>query len=311
VIIGRRAVIPPEPPLTAFLEALLLFAEAFDSAGGFRLVRIARPPVLFYGLYGNAFTNADNTLLQLIIHRGRLADYLDCLMSCDCSPPTVQGQIILDKILYDVDRAIDLYAVGKDPFGAPERRAAAYSYLIEYFLSHLPKGFTLPLREAPEMSLQFVLQTVQTYLRPPLDRSDDEVRIVVQQLRLLGQQLLPPFVPPAPPAVWPTVGDLTRLLFLVLQLRPAPPIPDETTEFLGIIRQELFIQRETEERWRLLVETMAADCIPSATVFNSVTMMISGAIETLIGGEDEGFGITIPAQFETSLDAIVNDLPKK
>jgi hypothetical protein len=56
---------------------------------------------------------------------------------------------------------------------------------------------------------------------------------------------------------------------------------------------------------------MAADCIPSATVFNSVTMMISGAIETLIGGEDEGFGITIPAQFETSLDAIVNDLPKK
>lgn len=52
VIVGRQAVSPESPPLTAFLEALALFADAFESSGGFRLMRIARPPILFYGLYG-------------------------------------------------------------------------------------------------------------------------------------------------------------------------------------------------------------------------------------------------------------------
>jgi hypothetical protein len=308
VIIGRRAVIPPEPPLTAFLEALLLFVEAFDSAGGFRLVRIARPPVLFYGLYGNAFTNADNTLLQLIIQRGQLADQLDCLMSCDCSPTTMQRQIILDKILYDVDRAIDLYAVGKNEFGAPERRAAAYSYLIEYFSFNLPQPpfpvppFALPLR------LQSVLTNVQSALRPPLDLGNDEVVRVVQQLLYLGLHVNPPVQPPA--GNWPaTVYDLTTLLFAILQQQPALAIPGAINEFLGIIRQELVAQRETEERWRLLVETMAADCLPSGVVFDSVTSMIRGAIQTYIGGEAEDIGLRIPAQFETSLDALINDRP--
>jgi hypothetical protein len=41
---------------------------------------------------------------------------------------------LLDKILYDVDRAIDLYAVGRFDFGPPERRAAAYGYLIQWLL---------------------------------------------------------------------------------------------------------------------------------------------------------------------------------
>ncbi|MCI0559845.1 MAG: hypothetical protein MN733_15250, partial [Nitrososphaera sp.] len=49
----------------------------------------------------------------------------------------VKCQIILDKILYDVDRAIDLYAVGKDDFGQAERRAAAYGFVIEFFLDNV------------------------------------------------------------------------------------------------------------------------------------------------------------------------------
>ena len=44
-------------------------------------------------------------------------------------------QILLDKLLYDTDRAIDLYALGSDPDGdgEPEWRAAAYGVLIEEF----------------------------------------------------------------------------------------------------------------------------------------------------------------------------------
>ena len=39
------------PPLEAYLQALDLFAETFKPAGGLRLLRIARPPILFYGIY--------------------------------------------------------------------------------------------------------------------------------------------------------------------------------------------------------------------------------------------------------------------
>src|SRR5262249_1857565 len=63
----------------------------------------------------------------------QLADRLDCFLDCGCTEPRVIIQILLDKILYDVDRAIDLYALGTDNFGIPERRAAAYSYVIQGF----------------------------------------------------------------------------------------------------------------------------------------------------------------------------------
>ncbi len=137
VIIGQRVVKPESPPLTSFLEALQLFADAFESSGGFRLTKIARPPILFYGLYGTTtFEDADRRLLNLIIQRGLLADQLDCFLQCGCSPENIRCQIVLDKILYDVDRAIDLYALGKDDFGEPERRAAAYSFVIQQFIEN-------------------------------------------------------------------------------------------------------------------------------------------------------------------------------
>lgn len=135
VIVGRFAVSPESPALTAFLESLQLFADAFQPSGGFRLMRIARPPILFYGLYGTTtLEDADHRLLELIILRGRLADLLDCFLECGCSKANVKCQIVLDKILYDLDRAIDLYAMGKSDFGEPERRASAYGFVIEAFL---------------------------------------------------------------------------------------------------------------------------------------------------------------------------------
>ena len=137
VVIGQNVVNPPSPSLTAFLEALLLFAEAFDSSGGFRLLRIARPPILFYGLYGSRVVNndAEGRLLDLILQRNLLADRLDCFMQCECTTNMVTCQILLDKVLYDVDRAIDLYALGKDNDGIPERRAAAYGFIILHLIS--------------------------------------------------------------------------------------------------------------------------------------------------------------------------------
>ncbi|MGH8551500.1 MAG: hypothetical protein ACRERU_23420 [Methylococcales bacterium] len=132
VVDTKGNTVPWSPPLSSFLGALLLFAEAFDSTGGFRLMRIARPPILFYGLYGiQSIDEAETRLLQLITQRNLLADKLDCFLDCGCEDELVQCLIILDKILYDTDGAIDYYGIGSDNFGIPEQSASAFGLLID------------------------------------------------------------------------------------------------------------------------------------------------------------------------------------
>ena len=67
------------PPLEAYLQALRLFAETFKSASGLRLLRIARPPILFYGIYNPNLLADDSQLVNLIMVRGVLATIFDSL----------------------------------------------------------------------------------------------------------------------------------------------------------------------------------------------------------------------------------------
>jgi len=131
---------PLSPPLTSFLQSLDLFIKSFGDTGGFRLLWIARPPLLFYGLYGSgvAGNSAAQRLISVASKRAAFADALDCLSGHGSHP---ELQVLLDKILYDVDRAIDLYAMGSQEFGEAEKRAAAYGSLIATTLQiHLPVG---------------------------------------------------------------------------------------------------------------------------------------------------------------------------
>lgn len=117
------------PPLLAFQDALQLFIDGFEASGGLRLLRIARPSVLMYGLYGgSALTRAERRLMGLVNLRGHFASKIDCVSRCDCDTRTLQLQCLLDRVLFDMDRAIDLYASGTDDFGIPEQRAAAYAF---------------------------------------------------------------------------------------------------------------------------------------------------------------------------------------
>jgi hypothetical protein len=128
---------PGSPPVTAFLEAVQLFIDAFQGGGAARLVAIARPPIVAYGLYGfGGPDQATQRLQTLVVERGVLAQLLDCYLACDCCSGEVTCQVLLDKLLYDIDRAIDLYAQGSDPRGEPEVRAAAFGRLIGTFLAH-------------------------------------------------------------------------------------------------------------------------------------------------------------------------------
>lgn len=204
ITIGQRLVVPESPPLTTFLSALQLFADSFNSSGGFRLLRVARPPILFYGLYGiGGLEDADQRLLTLIIQRGVLAEQLDCFLQCGCTSERVRCQIILDKILYDVDRAIDLYALGNENFGEPERRAAAYGFLIEVFLTeynaetnainvaNIPNIERVPCVNPTDLLHRTLGRTggIQNQLWPMLKPTDPVVKRVVTDVTSFGQRV--------------------------------------------------------------------------------------------------------------------------
>jgi hypothetical protein len=357
VIVAQRIVRPESPPLTAFLSSLQLFADAFEASGGFRLLRIARPPVLFYGLYGTAVMDqAEHTLLQLIIQRGLLANQLDCFMQCGCSSNIVQCQIILDKILYDVDRSIDLYALGSSTFGNPERRAAAYSYVIESFLTFAAMQSQVPgaqpgppncdLNISPGTTGQTLganLAAIQSQLRPGLPMSDPAIQAIISDLLEFGmvvrKQLLDSKLMLANDtlvmelqrdivdnkraakklslkAVTVQIQDLTPLFGFIQKGQTileqnqfdSAEMPTSIQSFLGLLQQELHIQKDMEERWFNLVQTMAPDCVPYANVFSVLATVLKNAIDRVSGAPFEQFDIKLPPHFETSLDSLAQDI---
>jgi hypothetical protein len=72
ILLGNHLVDPESPPLAAYLSTIQLFLDAFaNAASGYRLLYIARPPIVFYGLYGvGGPDTATERLLQLVINRG-------------------------------------------------------------------------------------------------------------------------------------------------------------------------------------------------------------------------------------------------
>jgi hypothetical protein len=120
------------PPLESYLEALRLFANTFRPAGGLRLLRIARPPILFYGIYNPNLLEDDRELVELIMVRGNLATIFDGLFAGG-STRGVEPQVLLDMLLLELDRGIDLLALGSNPKtrGPTEKRALAYWLIVQ------------------------------------------------------------------------------------------------------------------------------------------------------------------------------------
>lgn len=130
---------PSSPQLATFNAALAHFIQSFSAArSGYRLTFVARPPLLFYGLYGNrGADDATRRLLRIIAHRGRIAELVDCLC-CECREGSAEALAVLCKIIYDIDHAIDLLIQGTDHAGRgqAEQRAAAYGFVIAAVLGN-------------------------------------------------------------------------------------------------------------------------------------------------------------------------------
>jgi hypothetical protein len=186
---------PESPALAAFCSALQLFVDSFaGNGGGSRLLYVARPPIVIYGLYGAAGADVGaKRLMNLTIARGALAEQIDCLAACECDEAALRCQILADFLLFLVDRAIDAYAVGTEAAadGDPERRAAAYGHLIDTALGMVAAvgrpvasvcDFGEPLKSAFGAVVTELLFEFDTDV-PPFDASTLE--FVVPELKML------------------------------------------------------------------------------------------------------------------------------
>jgi hypothetical protein len=141
------------PPLEAYLQALELFADTFRPAGGLRLLRIARPPILFYGIYNPNLLEDDRDLVDLIMVRGNLATIFDSLFPAALAF-SADTQVLLDMMLLELDRGIDLLALGsgaKDAKATSSHRALAYWTIINVIVNLVTndKPYYVPLGVSP------------------------------------------------------------------------------------------------------------------------------------------------------------------
>ncbi|TBW02150.1 hypothetical protein E0E52_18090 [Azotobacter chroococcum] len=322
---GQRGVVSPESPaLVAFLEALQLFASAFDSSGGFRLMKIARPPILFYGLYGNTrMDGADRRLVDMVTCRSQLADALDCMATSCCQDDKRVCIVLLDKVLYDVDRAIDLYSLGFQNFGRPEQRAAAYGFVIDAVKNIKKSSTSTPYcneltLEAEDMAA--MLDEIADNLRPKVTlASDGDFSEMVELLlsraekvnRLLQAIVFESDKSQEEKAKASTeFNNINTLMADIknnkmsnenkLALTDIVPLYAKTEQtelhfdldidnepgldrYLEVLEEELCLQRDMERRWSNLVHSMVPNCSSLDQSLEVVVRMLDQAAKDVSG----------------------------
>lgn len=278
-------VTPPSPAVTTFLTAIQLFLDAFRSSNsGYRLLFVARAPISFNGLSGiGGPDEATRRLIALVIQRGQLAELLDCYLGCECCESDVICQILLDKLLYDTDRAIDLYTLGSDTAGngEPEWRAAAFGLLALTFLKQNTKIEGTPGVEVGIFCLAPGCFARVDDLRKTLNTIRD--RLIEFKLNADGV-----FVPALTP-------------------------PDNA---ITLITGELGLQLLADQRLDSLIATLAPGCVPGSTVLGKIADLINAAIgriqsdvklRTVATREVE---IVVPPTTESSLQ-LFDDIRRK
>jgi hypothetical protein len=190
---------PESPLLAGFVSALQLFIDAFTTRSSGRLLYLARPPMVTYGLYG--MTGPDAATLRLIglaNLRGQLAERIDFYADVNSDNASALTTVLLDLLLYRVDRAIDFYAVGVNPAGTgdAEIRAAATGILIYALLWPAgvnpgpapPGGQYPPAGQIPQLPMPQAL-ALDPLLTGALTQID---LLLLQPLNILQPNILPP-----------------------------------------------------------------------------------------------------------------------
>jgi hypothetical protein len=287
------------PPLEAYLQALELFADTFKPAGGLRLMRIARPAILFYGIYNPNVLEDDRDLVELVMIRGNLATILDSLFPA-AGAHSVEPQVLLDMLLLELDRGIDLLSLDANPKdrGPIAQRAIAY-WLIgrvilrllyaQYTTTPLTLSWVPPLPPLPPLSSDGPIPSDQQ-LRPSLQQIGTSFLNAVNVMTALQR------------------GGPFRQYEDLRTTRIPPSLDRETLE---AVLEELRVQESLEQRWQDLVRTVAPEAGDQPSVFELLRLVIRQA---QFDAEQLNKGIVripyeqaLPPQFEQSLQAIVRN----
>ncbi|WP_137896596.1 hypothetical protein [Ramlibacter sp. 2FC] len=288
-------VAPAASELANLHEALQLFIDGLVPAGGFRLLRVARPAVLNYGLYGSyRFSKAEGRLIDLVNRRGSLARELDCFTDCNCDDDAILGQIVLDKVLFDLDRAIDFYCAGDADLGLPETRASALALTLDFVTTPLLWGGAHPgyLGGGGLPHVNLITGTLLTELA----RTNALLRPTAAAID----------------ADW----DTTRPTYDA-NLNGNLPFPGGVSvRFAQAIHDELYQQRESDQQWRPVIDQMTAGCLPIDDIFGAngclrqIVERPLQAIAVATGGAVAALPVAVPTpiprHFEESLEIIAN-----
>jgi hypothetical protein len=283
------------PPLEAYLQALDLFAETFRPAGGLRLLRIARPPILYYGLYKTSQLEHDNALFELVAARGTLATIFDGLFPSNAARG-VQPQVLLDMLLSELDRGIDLLALGSGAaeHGPTEWRAYALWAIIEVILDVLTGQFLSAKPLGPPNWWQSVENNFPG-LSGPLATNIGKFRTDLTSIsadfaNAYGN--VPGFA-----------GPLDRYQKIPLIKIPVSAGTPLTGEMRKSVFEELQVQMTLEDRWENLVRTVAIEAGDQSQIFALLKQIIEQAAYNVLAGETLSMRYVspLPPQFEQSL----------
>jgi hypothetical protein len=281
------------PPLEAYLQALDLFAQTFKPAGGLRLLRIARPPILLYGLYNVTQLEDDNALFDLISVRGTLATIFDNLFPSNAARGQ-QPQILLDMLLLELDRGIDLLAMGSRAreSGPTEWRAIAF-WAVVRVIRNLLRGVYLP-GYAPRVNTNdpsapdagSPMLTYAEHGRNPWFLND---------LRQIADDYT------RSTAGVPGLNRAFRRYDDIEQTRVPATLPREQEKGVA---EELRVQFSLEDRWENLVRTVAPEAGNQESVFILLKKVIEQAEHEVSIKHLPKMTPALPPQFEQSLATI-------
>jgi hypothetical protein len=254
------------PALSHFLKALQIFLDTFKSSqSGYRMASVGRPIIAQRRQAGfGGLDNATSRLNVLIGQRSRLADMADCFLGCSCETEDVLRQIMLDKILHDMDRAIDLYISGSDSEGCgePEWRAAGYGVLAY--------GVTNP------------LLLVGDHRPPHAPFQNFRDGQLVRLLDAIGRELGTDKIDP--------VNHV--------------PLPGSPVNLVREMVDELCLQLLTDARLMSVLRTMGFGCVSPDRVQSVLRDMVSAALSRVRAGGGDGVcpepGVNMPDILEVS-----------
>jgi len=288
-LVLRRRVDPESPALATYLSAIRLFLDTFENAGaGYRLLYIARPPISFYGLYGvGGPDKPTQRLLTLIQLRGQLAQILDCYLGCECGESLVSCQIMLDKLLYDTDRAIDLYAMSQNTqgIGPAEQRALAYGVIADRLVRCSLGDSCEP--QCADGALENGCDAVVSCGSVSCVERYPGLEEIVQGIRdtLWYENSL---------AVDANAGECAIASLM------------DDDDAIGRVMEELCAQQDAESQWAHLLKAMAPACRFEDALSPSSDLIDSAIAAVAKLGASCPDPFDIPPHFETSLSGIAN-----